>query len=1037
MSNKSYDLTDNLVRGILDGGPGRGSPQKMKRLTSELTTEGLIEINFSRPAGFNRRESVIIPLTGERIHTTLSLSTFFSHTIDENTPLVGGANLLRLSYRDWCKLQILRAKKLFIDAWKSAIVWNVFKCSVAYFIASFAVYWTPFNELLGKSDSKHVVATVAVYFHPARSQGSMIQTLIFVVVSLLFSFGVSFGCRMIAAFVYLQGQDEISHVLDLIFSSVSLGVIAFMKQKVNLQTFNTACSLAYITIVTSIVKEGSQNSALIPIERLLAHFWIVLLGCLTSVLVCYLIAPENAVHELRKSLNDSYNTISSVLSLVSYKFLVGERITGTKENDIFNKLKKHQADLSKRLGEAKYQLLLVGNEKEWYTLKELVESTVTSMEILSALKCSYEMEVQVLNENSNNNSGNGNDDNGSVASFDSYHSSSYSLSQSVENMTAIDYGNTESATNPSELFDMFVYHLGPSMKSFIFTMKGILAQVPFEKRRDDDPYKFIETGQFQDSLNQAMDLYKIKQNQALGTLYEQKIFGSNEDWNFLTAQEEVAAICGNFSSLLVSFAGELMDFLKITEQYDDKRRSPRSWDWLKMWFNKTFNPSGRLARRREAAAKIASYGSTLNAAIFDLQEQIRSQQIKKPNLPKDNFVQRFRVKTYTMFRFLSRRDIQFGIRVGLGAFIMSSFAFWPPTKEIFIQWRLEWALTVYCIMMNKSLGGTNMTVKWRFLGTFMGSFLAYAVWTLTDGNPYALALSGFIISLYSFYIIIYWKKNNPFGRFILLTYNLTALYSYSMVQKDTEDGREGGENPIVGEIAFHRFISVSIGIVFALTMATFFLPNSARRRLKLALSVLWLRMGVNWNCDPFEYDPCSKKLVGIRDEKEMNNLLRECETLVKQAPLEFRWKGPFRLSEYEKLVKSTSNILSSFKNLDLIVQVDPNLSPGEEHVLDLTESDRHEIQQRIFLIFYMVTSALKLGFPLPNKPASTEHALDRMLVKLNNIRRMTESILTTDDYVLLYSYILVTNAITNELDIIIKVIKDIYGGISEELFELV
>lgn len=1023
MDGRSYDLTDNLVRGILESGAGRISPTQMRRLTSEVTTDGLLEVNFSRPAGFKRRESVIIPLTGERIHTTVSLSTFFSHTIDENTPLVG--NPLRLGYRDWLVLQRKRFVHFVVELSRSAVTWNVLKCSIAYFIASLAVYWTPFNELLGKSDSKHVVATVAVYFHPARSQGSMIQTLIFVVISLLFSFVVGFSCRMIAAFVFVKGQDEISHILDLFFCSISLGVIAFMKQKVNLQTFNTACSLASITIVTSIVKEGSQNSAEIPIERLVAHFWIVLLGCLISVLVCYLIAPENAVDELRKSLNDSYNTISSVLSLVSYKFLIGEKNTTVKEADIFNKLKKHQTELSKRLDEAKYQLLLVGNEKEWYLLKDLVESTVASIEILSALKCSYEMEVKVLNEQQN---GPVRDD---AASFDSYHSSAYSLSQSVENMTAIDYGNTESATNPSELFDVFVYHLGPSMKSFIFTMKGILAQVPFEKRREDDPYKFIATGQFQDSLAQAMDLFQSKQNQAIETLYEQQMFKDrcDDDWNFLTAQEEVAAICGNFSSLLVSFAGELMYFLKMTEQYDEKRSAPRSWLWLKKWIESTFNP------RQRNRLRAATYGSTLNAAILDLQEQIRAQ--KNPVSTKVGFFEWFRKRSYSIFRFLSRRDIQFGLRVGLGAFIMSSFAFWPPTQEFFNQWRLEWALTVYCIMMNKSLGGTNMTVKWRFLGTFMGSFLAYALWTLTDGNPYVLAISGFIISLYSFYIIIYWKKNNPFGRFILLTYNLTALYSYSMVQKDTEDGREGGEHPIVGEIAFHRFVSVSIGIIFALTMATFFLPNSARRRLKLALSVLWLRMGVNWNSDPFEYDLYSKQLVGMRDEKEMNKLLRECETLLKQAPLEFRWKGPFRLVEYEKLVRSTSNILSSFKNLDLIVQADPKVSPGEEHVLDFTESDRQEIQHRIFLIFYMVTSSLRLGFPLPNKPASTEHALDRMLVKLNNIRRMKETILTTEDYVLLYSYILVTNAITNELDNIIGCIKVLFGDISEELFQLV
>ena len=103
-----------------------------------------------------------------------------------------------------------------------------------------------------------------------------------------------------------------------------------------------------------------------------------------------------------------------------------------------------------------------------------------------------------------------------------------------------------------------------------------------------------------------------------------------------------------------------------------------------------------------------------------------------------------------------------------------------------------------------------MTVKWRFIGTFLGAIAAYIIWILTDGNVYALSITGFLLSIPCFYIIIYWKKNNAFGRFILLTYNLTALYSYSMTQKDAEDGNEGGDEPIIGEIAFHRYVAVSI-----------------------------------------------------------------------------------------------------------------------------------------------------------------------------------------------------------------------------------
>lgn len=49
---------------------------------------------------------------------------------------------------------------------------RVFKCSLAYWMGSLAVFWTAFTMFLGKSDGMHIVATVAVYFHPARTIGS-------------------------------------------------------------------------------------------------------------------------------------------------------------------------------------------------------------------------------------------------------------------------------------------------------------------------------------------------------------------------------------------------------------------------------------------------------------------------------------------------------------------------------------------------------------------------------------------------------------------------------------------------------------------------------------------------------------------------------------------------------------------------------------------------------------------------------------------------------------------------------------------------
>ncbi|ODV67004.1 hypothetical protein HYPBUDRAFT_109294 [Hyphopichia burtonii NRRL Y-1933] len=1026
-----------------------------------------------------KQNLVILARSGLKVHKSISFfnsgfekNESLNHQADETTSLLHPPSTSSISrasslaelyhyYRDYLK-------DFFMNLPKNEIFISVFKCSIAYLLASLGVYWTPFNNFLGKTDSKHVVATVAVYFHPARSKGSMHQTLIFVVISLLFSFIVSFGCRSLSTFWFNKGEDEVSYIIDLILSSIGLGLIAFMKQKVNKATFNTACSLASISVVTCIIKEASLNSSSIPLPRLISTAKVVVVGSAISVACCYILWPTSAVDQLRSSLNDSYNIMSLVLSVIANHFLMGQKLN-SKDVEIFNTLKKNTTQLKKNLEEAKYELNLKGREEELKVYNDLVNTTIALSRHLQALRSSAEMQWQLLHENSPNipktpgvpsmNSTSG--FNGTDSQVSSY---SYSQNNQPSPNSNLDY----TAVNSAQLFDLFVYYLAPSIKSFVFTLKGVLAEIPFEKSFENDlaesndqnkfrnisellsrskTTKFTKSSNFQQSLNKAIDLFQSKQVESFSKLYSQDIFKS-DNFDLKADQEEITACCGNFASLLVLYGKELIKFLKITEHHEHSKSSPKSWNWLKIWkFSNDPSKSNYLDPKSNDSENDDGFGATLNEALINLQSQYRTHN----HVPKTRSRRKLDNYSYELWKALKvfrRTDVQFGIRVGLGAFCLSFFAFYPKTKEVFNNWRGEWALVIYCIMMNKSVGGTTMTVKWRFIGTFLGASSAYITWMCTDGNAYALALIGYLISIPSFYIIIHWKRNNPFGRFILLTYNLTALYSYSMTQQDSEDDNEGGENPLVEEIAFHRFIAVSIGIVWALIMASCFLPNSARARLKSGLTILWLRMGVIWNSDPLDYtkriDEDGEeiiKLIGLKDEKGINDLLAECEVLLKQAPLEFRLKGSFPESTYRQLITRSSAIIDAFQNMNLMVEVDPFLSRNEEFVINYIALERAEVEHRIFLIFYMIASAMKLGFPLPSKPASTQHAKDRLLYKLNEIRSESASnpnhTLTNEDYVFMYSYILVTSVITRELDEIIELIKDLLGDITVEIFQLV
>jgi hypothetical protein len=195
-------------------------------------------------------------------------------------------------------------------------------------------------------------------------------------------------------------------------------------------------------------------------------------------------------------------------------------------------------------------------------------------------------------------------------------------------------------------------------------------------------------------------------------------------------------------------------------------------------------------------------------------------------------------------------SVRFAVKVGIGASLYALFAFIPATRPFYQHWRGEWGLLSYMLVCAMTIGASNTTGWARFIGTVMGAFIAIIVWVMCNGNPFALAFCGWLVSLPCFYVIIA-KGKGPFGRFIMLTYNLSCLYAYSLsVQDGDNDEDEGGVRPIITEIVLHRVVAVLAGVVWGLIITRVIWPISARHKFKDGLSLLWLRMGLIWKRDP-------------------------------------------------------------------------------------------------------------------------------------------------------------------------------------------
>lgn len=487
---------------------------------------------------------------------------------------------------------------------------------------------------------------------------------------------------------------------------------------------------------------------------------------------------------------------------------------------------------------------------------------------------------------------------------------------------------------PITIFDQFIFHLGPPMKSLAYTLKLMLDELPFSS---GPKYRIAVNTEFRKSLKQAIGLYSETRIEALNTLYQSEAVTKARPMAEAADVEEIAASCGYFSTCLLHFSEEMLEFLDILERLERLQiQRPRSWGWMKFW--KWWGKKGQDEEDQL------------------LSEDMRTTKVNIPNVSPEAEVP-FTYKVWKAMRVLRRDEVKFSIKVGVGAAIYALPAFIPLTRPIYSHWRGEWGLVSYMIVMSMTLGQTNNSGIMRFLGTVVGAGLAILAWVAIGVNPYYLSAFGWMVSLPCFWIILNWKQAT-FGRFILLTYNLSVLYAYSLAMADgdnDDDEDEGGIDPIITEIVLHRFVAVTVGVLWGVFVNLAIWPISARQQLRRGLSVLWLRMALIWRRDPLNClveGESEKKYLNISEEHALQKSLLRLGTLAAAAPHELRLKGPFPADEYRKILSANQAILDAFHGMSVMITKDPKANRREADILEHTKKERGDLCARISHLFY-------------------------------------------------------------------------------------
>lgn len=357
---------------------------------------------------------------------------------------------------------------------------GVVKCTLAYFLGSLATFIPAIAAMVGhRQDSTHLVATVTVYFHPARSKGSMYKALICAFLAFVYAAFISVTSMCVTMFF----QDTLDllalgHALVLIlFCGGGLGFIGWTKQRLGDPLVNVACSLASLSTITILTKEGAVQKGDLSFGKIFQVLKMVIMGVTATMAVSFLVFPISARKKLRSNLTVVTETLAVMLAIITESFLKGSE-KELLDAEFTNAAARHKAaysQLDNLIKEAKLEHFAAGTEKEYRLEKKLVRQVQDITHNLGGLRSAAVLQFQFLNQTGQDVGSSGMH---SLAqrSWSFYDQRPFSdlVGERAEeqgrrpaaeaNHNPAIHGEAGEQSLPAEdIFSLFISHLGPSM----------------------------------------------------------------------------------------------------------------------------------------------------------------------------------------------------------------------------------------------------------------------------------------------------------------------------------------------------------------------------------------------------------------------------------------------------------------------------------------------------------------------------------------------------------------------------------------------
>lgn len=351
---------------------------------------------------------MIQPKTGERVRKTFTLRRSIHRSTESSEFLLAPGQFDPDRHQElgtvdrWKETVKLKCHQAWTYA-TSPVGTGILKCSLAYILGSLATFVPFIAALLGKNDGKHIVATITVYFHPARSAGSMLEAVILAFGAFLYAAFVSFSSMAVS--VYFGNHDllVLGHIIVLVvFCGGGLGLVGWTKHKLGNPLVNVACSLTSLALITILTKEGSIQKAVFSYNKVWQVLKMVIMGCTASAAVALLVRPTSARNEFRDTFIQATDAMADMLNGITRSFLSGAE--EDLKNDAFVKANRQSKTtfktLVKTLGEAKFEHYALGTEEEFQIQSRLVKCLEKLIQSIGGLRSAAETQFTLLAQSS-------------------------------------------------------------------------------------------------------------------------------------------------------------------------------------------------------------------------------------------------------------------------------------------------------------------------------------------------------------------------------------------------------------------------------------------------------------------------------------------------------------------------------------------------------------------------------------------------------------------------------------------------------------